>query len=222
MAGMERNICHSLCWQSMDSLCYRLPQFKEEPKSYVGTNMKKVWSENDLLSLVQTLISQLQGYVIPLLSKDALLVRHIFLGPEINLTVLMRNYSLMDTSPFPGFPFLALDDPPNNLLRQSFMETDWDLSAGLEVYAGKDEGLTTLGLSFVGRLEAMPHILATAGLDWAHACSSLCWRGKSSLTPNQRILKQLGKEWGSEEWPLSVLPEALELRGLEWGFFLSP
>lgn len=25
-----------------DSLFYRLPQFKEEPKNYVGTNMKKV------------------------------------------------------------------------------------------------------------------------------------------------------------------------------------
>lgn len=25
-----------------DSLSYRLPQFKEEPKNYMGTNMKKV------------------------------------------------------------------------------------------------------------------------------------------------------------------------------------
>ena len=43
-----------------------------------------------------------------------------------------------------------------------------------------------------------------AGIDWAHAWASL-WQDKSSLTPDQKVLKLLGEEWCSEEWPLSVL-----------------
>lgn len=53
--------------------------------------------------------------------------------------------------------------------------------------------------------EAVPQILPSAGLGWTHACSGLCWRDRSSLTPDQRVLKLPGEEYWSEEWPLSVL-----------------
>lgn len=78
MTGIQEDIVITLK-DSHAILSYRLPQFKEEPKSYVGTNMKKVGSDLKvhLLSPVQTsLTSRLQCYGILLLSsKDMLLSR---------------------------------------------------------------------------------------------------------------------------------------------------
>lgn len=91
-------------------LSYRLPQFKEEPKNYMGTNMKKVWSAIPHPDF-NLPASVLLGFSwIPLLSKSMLLPRQVCLESRNSyhsFTKRFSRYLFPKYLSFPSLSFLA-------------------------------------------------------------------------------------------------------------------
>lgn len=86
--------------------------------------------------------------------------------------------------------------------------------AGPKMYAAKGDSLpSTQGQSQqVGGLGRLAHKNPDAGIDWAHAWASL-WQDKSSLTPDQKVLKLLGEEWCQKNGLFLSATEACDFTG---------